>query len=387
MSRLARPAVLFGPVLSCALSLAMALPPAAPAAARDLVVVSAGGALGAAEASSLIEPFVAAGTAVAARAWQPSPLALEAEFSGEKPLPDLIQMRGDLLRQACAAGRLARLDWDHLGRDKFAPAAIQDCGMGTVLTATALAWNRAKYSGTPGWAEFWDIARVPGKRALPRGPRLTLEIALLADGVAAADIYKTLRTDDGVDRAFRKLDQLRPFVAWWRTGADAARMLVSGEALLAAVPTADIAAPPPIPPPATTAAPGAAPGATPPAPVDLAVQWNGALTAVRFWAIRARTPMQDEAMKFLAAAADPSTQARILAATQYAGLSKPPPTPPPSAPPSPTPPSPAPPTPTDDTPLSTATPAHLAGTLAVDEQFWRDNLQRLSDRFEAWLRG
>ncbi len=343
------------------------------ASARDLVVVSSGGALGAAEATSLIEPFIAAGTAVATRSWQPSPLALEAEFSGEKPLPDVIQMRGDLLRQACAAGRLARLDWDHIGRDKFSPAAIQDCGMGTVLTATALSWNRAKYSGTPGWTEFWDIARVPGKRALPRGPRLTLEIALLADGVAPADIYKLLRTDDGVDRAFRKLDQLRPFVAWWRTGADAARMLVSGEALFAAVPTADIAAPPTVAPPAPAPQPATAPGAAPqpaaaPPPVDLAVQWNGALTAVRFWAIRARTPMPDEAMKFLAAAADPATEARIAAATQYAGLSKPPP-------------------PAADTPLSTATPAHLAGALAIDEQFWRDNLQRLSDRFEAWLRG
>jgi putative spermidine/putrescine transport system substrate-binding protein len=367
MNCLARPSLLFGPVLLCVLALAEALLAAAPAAARDLVVVSAGGALGAAEANSLVEPFVAAGTAVAARSWQPSPLALEMEFSGEKPLPDVIQLRGDLLRQACAAGRLARLNWDQLGRDKFAPAAIQDCGMGTVLTATALAWNRAKYNGTPGWTEFWDIARVPGKRALPRGPRLTLEIALLADGVAPADIYKVLRTDDGVDRAFRKLDQLRPFVAWWHTGADAARMLVSGEALLAAVPTADIAAPPPTPIPAP-APPPAAPGAAPPAPADLAVQWTGALTAIRSWAIRARTPMQDDAMKFLAAAADPATQARILATTQYAGLNKPPPA-------------------AEDTPLSTAIPAHLAGTLAVDEQFWRDNLQRLSDRFEAWLRG
>lgn len=342
------------------LSLLCALPSPTPAAARDLVVLGVGGAVGAAQAAALFEPAQAAGIAITARVWQPSSLALETEMAGGRAIPDMLQLRGDLLRQACAAGRLIKLDWDKLGRDKFAPSAIQDCGIGSLLVATALVWNREKFSGTPGWAEFWDIARLPGKRGLPASPRATLEIALLADGVAPADIYKTLRTEEGIDRAFRKLDQLRPFIAWWKTGAEGARMLTSGEVLLAAVPTGDIAAPP-VSPVAV-----AGPTAKPAAAVDLAVQWSGALTSVLFWSVRAHTDMPEQALKFLALTTDPALQARLQATTGYGGLAK-----------SDTPP--------DDGPFSTAAPGRMAGALAMDDAFWRDNLQRLSDRFEAWL--
>ena len=54
----------------------------------------------------------------------------------------------------------------------------------------------------------------------------------MADGVAPGDVYKTLASGDGVDRAFRKLDQLRPYIVWWETSADAAKILGSGEVLM-----------------------------------------------------------------------------------------------------------------------------------------------------------
>ena len=88
-------------------------------------------------------------------------------------------------------------------------------------SGTVLAWDRGKFQGTPSWQDFWDIARVPGKRGLQRSPRGTLEIALLADGVAPGDVYRALRGDDGVQRAFRRLDQLLPYIVWWAPGARA----------------------------------------------------------------------------------------------------------------------------------------------------------------------
>ena len=44
----------------------------------------------------------------------------------------------------------------------------------------------------PSWADFWDVAKYPGKRGLRKGVRGNLEIALMADGVAPGDVYKTL---------------------------------------------------------------------------------------------------------------------------------------------------------------------------------------------------
>src|SRR6185312_8736139 len=88
--------------------------------------------------------------------------------------------------------------------------------------------------------DFWDVAKYPGKRGLRKGVRANLEIALLADGVAQADVYKTLATNDGVDRAFRKLDQLKPYIEWWQSEADPSRILASGDVLMTSAPSGEI---------------------------------------------------------------------------------------------------------------------------------------------------
>ena len=80
-----------------------------------------------------------------------------------------------------------------------------------------------------GWAEFWDVRRFPGARSLRNHPVDNLEFALLADGVPMDRIYPI-----DMDRAFRKLDEIRPHIAvWWATGAQPAQMLVDREVVLA----------------------------------------------------------------------------------------------------------------------------------------------------------
>lgn len=80
-----------------------------------------------------------------------------------------------------------------------------------------------------GWAEFWDVRRFPGARSLRNHPVDNLEFALLADGVPMDKIYPI-----DMDRAFRKLDEIRQHIAvWWTTGAQPAQMLVDREVVLA----------------------------------------------------------------------------------------------------------------------------------------------------------
>ncbi len=112
--------------------------------------------------------------------------------------------------------------------------------MGAVVVNTVLAWDKDKLPVTPTWSDFWDVAKYPGKRGLRKGVRGNLEIALLADGVAPGDVYKTLATNDGVDRAFRKLDQLKPYIVWWSSGAEAAHILSSGDVLMTSAPSGQI---------------------------------------------------------------------------------------------------------------------------------------------------
>jgi len=79
--------------------------------------------------------------------------------------------------------------------------------------------------GPQTWAEFWDVERFKGRRAMRRHPFDTIEEALLADGVPPEKVYPL-----DLPRAFRKLDQIRPHVAiWWTGGAQASQLIKSGE--------------------------------------------------------------------------------------------------------------------------------------------------------------
>jgi putative spermidine/putrescine transport system substrate-binding protein len=79
-----------------------------------------------------------------------------------------------------------------------------------------------------GWADFWNVEKFPGPRTMQNGPTDNLEFALLADGVPADKLYPL-----DVERAFRKLDQIKKHVTvWWTTGAQSAQILIDKEAVM-----------------------------------------------------------------------------------------------------------------------------------------------------------
>src|SRR5882724_13557559 len=90
------------------------------------------------------------------------------------------------------ARSLERLDYTKIGdRRDFIPGSTSDCGVGMFASSIALAFNPDKLKNAPNsWTDFWDLRKYPGKRGLRRSAKYTLEIALLADGVAPSDIYR-----------------------------------------------------------------------------------------------------------------------------------------------------------------------------------------------------
>lgn len=82
--------------------------------------------------------------------------------------------------------------------------------------------------GPQSWKDFWDVKKFPGPRTMQNSPIENLEFALLADGVAPDKLYPL-----DVDRAFKKMDEIKPYVAaWWTTGAQSAQLLVDQEAVI-----------------------------------------------------------------------------------------------------------------------------------------------------------
>jgi putative spermidine/putrescine transport system substrate-binding protein len=96
----------------------------------------------------------------------------------------------------------------------------------TVMGYRTDVWPAGK--GPQNWADFWDVKRFPGPRTMQNKAEDNLEFALLADGVPADKLYPI-----DLDRAFRKMDEIKKSVAvWWTTGAQSAQLLVDKECVL-----------------------------------------------------------------------------------------------------------------------------------------------------------
>jgi putative spermidine/putrescine transport system substrate-binding protein len=60
------------------------------------------------------------------------------------------------------------------------------------------------------FADYWDVKKFPGHRTLRNRASETMEIALLADGVPPDKLYPL-----DVDRAFKALDRIKPYISNW----------------------------------------------------------------------------------------------------------------------------------------------------------------------------
>lgn len=99
------------------------------------------------------------------------------------------------------------------------------------IYSTVMGYRSDVFASRPrprNWAEFWDVQKFPGPRAMRNSPVDNLEFALMADGVKPDQIYPI-----NVDRAFRKMDQIKPHInVWWTTGAQSAQVLIDKEVVL-----------------------------------------------------------------------------------------------------------------------------------------------------------
>ena len=71
------------------------------------------------------------------------------------------------------------------------PAAMRHGNaVGVHTLSHVICYNKKKWPGEhhpKSWADFWDVKKFPGTRGLRRSAKYTLEIALLADGVAPGE--------------------------------------------------------------------------------------------------------------------------------------------------------------------------------------------------------
>lgn len=165
---------------------------------------------------------------------------IKAHLTANAPGWDLTEI-GFARAELAAQSNLVRdIDYGIVDKSKIPAALAQPKYIGVGTFSYGIAYQNKKYGtgkGPQSWADFWDVQKFPGRRSLLGNGTYALEAALAADGVPLQDIYKLLRTPAGVDRAFAKLEQIKPHVAvWWQSGGQAVQLMRDAEVDLIMIP-------------------------------------------------------------------------------------------------------------------------------------------------------
>lgn len=195
------------------------------AGAATLTFSGWGGALQDAERKAYLQPAAEALGITIKEDSMDGLAAVRAQVLSGKPKWDIVELGSMECAQAQREGLSEPLDYSVIGTDGVDKNVVGQNWIGTHAYATVVAW--ANDTGKPvakTWNQFFDPS-VKGARALYRQPWLTMEAALLGDGVTPDKLYPL-----DVERAFRALERIKPQVAnWWSAGADSAQLLRSRE--------------------------------------------------------------------------------------------------------------------------------------------------------------
>ncbi|TCK31446.1 putative spermidine/putrescine transport system substrate-binding protein [Ancylobacter aquaticus] len=215
--------------LSIPAIMAALLLPAAAASAEQITFVSQGGAYQEAQTKAILDPVAKLlGITIHQDSSPDAWPVLKTQTATGKPIWDVIDTPTKDCIRGGEQGMIEKLDFSRLPNAAEIPAEYKtEYSVPYEFYSSVLAFNTKKYgeNGPKSWADFWDVEKFPGTRALRSHPMATLEAALLADGVPADKLYPL-----DVDRAFKKLEQLKPHVTvWWTSGAQSAQLLADGE--------------------------------------------------------------------------------------------------------------------------------------------------------------
>lgn len=341
--------------LKAALAVSATLVISATAQASDLTVAMFTSPLGEVLKTAVVQPFEKESKLSVlsdSRDWGIG--AIRAKIEANKNVWDLITVEDAEAIQGCDDGYFAKLDKSRI--PAVADFDLMDdrleCALPFVYYSTVLAYDKKKTSEEPtSWAALWDLKKWPGKRGMNKTPLGTLELALLADGVAIDDVYKMLGTPEGIDRAFKKLDQLKPDIVWWQNPGQSRQMLANGDVSMSVTYDNGIRF--------FNKTQG----------TNFGFVRNGSILQINYWVIVDGSKNVDKAYQFLNYASKPEAQAAV---TNNLAIS----------------------TPnrkamdfvSDDLkPYLTPNPENLKDALRFNAQFWVDNYDVINQRFDAWV--
>ena len=157
---------------------------------------------------------------------------------------DIVDVLSDIAIIGCDEGLFEELplarfvpapDGIPMVEDMMVPP-VSNCAAPQIFWSYVIFYDKSRYAegtGPESMADFYDVNRFPGKRGIHSWASANIEMALVADGVAPGRVYDEMSTEDGMDRAFAKLDTIKDHVVFWSAGSQPLEMVSSGEVVMA----------------------------------------------------------------------------------------------------------------------------------------------------------
>jgi putative spermidine/putrescine transport system substrate-binding protein len=338
------------------------------ASAQEINVVSWGGAYTVSQVEAYHKPFTEkTGIKVNSIDADNPATPLKAQVEAGNVSIDLADVELSDAIRLCDEGLLEPIDPASLPAapdgtpavEDFVEGALQDCAVANIVWGTVIAYDTTKFpdNAPSTLADFFDLEKFPGKRGLLKAAKRSMEMALVADGVAPADVYDVLGTPEGVDRALAKLDTIKGSVVWWEAGAQPPQLLADGEVVM------------------TNGYNGRFFNAMIAEGKPFDIIWDGQYLDYDLWVIPKGAPNLEGAMEFLKFSTDTQRLADQAKYISYGPARK----------------SSAPLVgmyqdgKTEMAPHMPTNPENMKNVIATDPIFWADHDVELSERFNAWL--
>ncbi len=253
-------------------------PPKA-AAGTTLTFASYGGAYQEAQRKGWLEPYAALTGVTFQESEESSNATIKAQVEAGQVTWDIVDVGNDFGLDA-QADLLEPLDYTKIRKDEILDGFAGTYRVADITYGVVLGYNTDKTAGQvpEGWADFFDTTKFPGKRGMwDYSSGGILEFALLADGVAPADLYPL-----DLERATAKLDTIKDDIVFWGSGAESQDLLGKGEVAMAMIWN------------------GRAYSAKNIDNNPVEIQWNGQIVTADYFVVPKGTPNKDLAMDFIA---------------------------------------------------------------------------------------
>ena len=202
-------------------------PPRAHAQSKEVVVASWGGSYQDALKKAWFQPFEKE-TGIKVTDVSPVNYGKMATMVETKNVEwDVVDVGSSFVATGIGKNLFHPLNFSVIDKQGLIQESVNDFAVGIEYFSTVLAYSTKRYAagGPASWADFWNVTKYPGVRAMRKISYTTCEQALMADGVPPAKMYPI-----DVERAFRSLEKIKPQVkVWWTQGAQPIQLLTDGE--------------------------------------------------------------------------------------------------------------------------------------------------------------